>query len=105
MYSTCIVWLAFIPIFFGANHDYQVSFKAVVLLLLLAFVCGKNKTNCRFQNNFRALSLKTYYHQKPSFSILLELVIALQGTLTPLGHNLAGNYPVENFKNLYLPKL
>ena len=23
MYSTCIVWLAFIPIFFGANHDYQ----------------------------------------------------------------------------------
>ena len=24
MYSTCIVWLAFIPIFFGTNHDYQV---------------------------------------------------------------------------------
>lgn len=26
MYSTCIVWLAFIPIFFGTNHDYTVSF-------------------------------------------------------------------------------
>jgi metabotropic glutamate receptor 6/7/8 len=26
MYSTCIVWLAFIPIFFGANHDYQGGF-------------------------------------------------------------------------------
>ena len=25
MYSTCIVWLAFIPIFFGTHHDYQVS--------------------------------------------------------------------------------
>ena len=25
MYSTCIVWLAFIPIFFGTNHDYQVK--------------------------------------------------------------------------------
>ena len=25
MYSTCIVWLAFIPIFFGTNHDYTVS--------------------------------------------------------------------------------
>ena len=25
MYSTCIVWIAFIPIFFGTNHDYQVS--------------------------------------------------------------------------------
>ena len=24
MYSTCIVWLAFIPIFFGTNHDYTV---------------------------------------------------------------------------------
>ena len=26
MYSTCIVWLAFIPIFFGTNHDYTVGF-------------------------------------------------------------------------------
>ena len=25
MYSTCIVWLAFIPIFFGTNHDYTVD--------------------------------------------------------------------------------
>ena len=25
MYSTCIVWMAFIPIFFGTNHDYTVS--------------------------------------------------------------------------------
>lgn len=25
MYSTCIVWLAFIPIYFGANHDFKVS--------------------------------------------------------------------------------
>lgn len=27
MYSTCIVWLAFIPIFFGTNHDYTVRRK------------------------------------------------------------------------------
>ena len=25
MYSTCIVWMAFIPIFFGTNHDYTVG--------------------------------------------------------------------------------
>lgn len=25
MYSTCIVWLAFIPIYFGANQDFKVS--------------------------------------------------------------------------------
>lgn len=25
MYSTCIVWLAFVPIYFGTNNDYKVS--------------------------------------------------------------------------------
>ncbi len=25
MYSTCIIWLAFIPIFFGTRNDYEVS--------------------------------------------------------------------------------
>ena len=29
MYSTCIVWMAFIPIFFGTNHDYTVSQDSV----------------------------------------------------------------------------
>ena len=27
MYSTCIVWLAFIPIYFGTNNDFKVSHK------------------------------------------------------------------------------
>lgn len=27
MYSTCIVWLAFVPIYFGTNNDYKVSQK------------------------------------------------------------------------------
>jgi len=31
MYSTCIVWLAFIPIFFGTNHDYQVQISSLVM--------------------------------------------------------------------------
>ena len=34
MYSTCIVWLAFIPIFFGTHHDYQVSINASLSFLL-----------------------------------------------------------------------
>ena len=25
MYSTCIVWLAFVPIYFGTNNDYKVN--------------------------------------------------------------------------------
>ena len=28
MYSTCIVWLAFIPIYFGTNNDYKVSWHS-----------------------------------------------------------------------------
>lgn len=27
MYSTCIVWLAFLPIYFGTNNDYRVKPK------------------------------------------------------------------------------
>jgi hypothetical protein len=30
MYSTCIIWLAFVPIFFGTNHDYQVRWKMIL---------------------------------------------------------------------------
>lgn len=26
MYSTCIVWLAFVPIYFGTTHNFRVSF-------------------------------------------------------------------------------
>ena len=30
MYSTCIVWLAFVPIYFGTNNDYKVSHKLLL---------------------------------------------------------------------------
>ncbi|XP_023336258.1 metabotropic glutamate receptor 6 isoform X2 [Eurytemora carolleeae] len=36
MYSTCIVWLAFIPIFFGANHDYQVQICSLCMCVCLS---------------------------------------------------------------------
>lgn len=36
MYSTCIVWLAFIPIYFGANND----FKVRIHFLLKNILCG-----------------------------------------------------------------
>ena len=31
MYSTCIVWLAFVPIYFGINNDYKVTPKPIYL--------------------------------------------------------------------------
>lgn len=36
MYSTCIVWLAFIPIFFGTNHDYQVQISSLVMCVTVS---------------------------------------------------------------------
>lgn len=33
MYSTCIVWLAFIPIYFGTNNDFKVTFTSYYLSL------------------------------------------------------------------------
>lgn len=35
MYSTCIVWLAFVPIYFGTNNDYKVSVKTSEWMCLL----------------------------------------------------------------------
>ncbi|XP_071082339.1 metabotropic glutamate receptor 8-like [Haliotis cracherodii] len=31
MYSTCIVWLAFIPIYFGANHDFKIEVTSLCM--------------------------------------------------------------------------
>jgi len=36
MYSTCIVWLAFIPIFFGTHHDYQVQLSSLCMCVTVS---------------------------------------------------------------------
>lgn len=41
MYSTCIVWLAFLPIYFGTNNDYKVIDKInkmTIILIKLKFL-------------------------------------------------------------------
>lgn len=32
MYSTCIVWLAFLPIYFGTNNDYKVKLFSLIFI-------------------------------------------------------------------------
>ncbi|KAK3604446.1 hypothetical protein CHS0354_031751 [Potamilus streckersoni] len=43
MYSTCIVWLAFIPIYFGANHDFKIETTSLCMCVSIsasvALVC------------------------------------------------------------------
>ncbi|XP_046405665.1 metabotropic glutamate receptor 6 [Ischnura elegans] len=33
MYSTCIVWLAFIPIYFGTNNDYKIQISSMCMCI------------------------------------------------------------------------
>jgi len=33
MYSTCIVWLSFIPIYFGTNNDYKIQSSSICMCL------------------------------------------------------------------------
>ncbi|GAB6033504.1 Metabotropic glutamate receptor 8 [Chamberlinius hualienensis] len=43
MYSTCIVWLAFIPIYFGTHNDYRIQIASICMCLSIsatvALVC------------------------------------------------------------------
>ncbi|XP_023327303.1 metabotropic glutamate receptor 8 [Eurytemora carolleeae] len=36
MYSTCIIWLAFVPIFFGTNNDYQVQISSLCMCVTVS---------------------------------------------------------------------
>lgn len=36
MYSTCIVWLAFIPIYFGTNNDYKIQIASICMCISIS---------------------------------------------------------------------
>ncbi|KAL8605714.1 hypothetical protein ACOMHN_059783 [Nucella lapillus] len=36
MYSTCIVWSAFIPIYFGANHDFRIEVTSLCMCVAIS---------------------------------------------------------------------
>ncbi|XP_031639120.1 metabotropic glutamate receptor 2-like, partial [Contarinia nasturtii] len=36
MYSTCIVWLAFLPIYFGTNNDYKIQVSSICMCLSIS---------------------------------------------------------------------
>uniref|UniRef100_A0A1B0DIM6 G-protein coupled receptors family 3 profile domain-containing protein n=1 Tax=Phlebotomus papatasi TaxID=29031 RepID=A0A1B0DIM6_PHLPP len=36
MYSTCIVWLAFLPIYFGTNNDYKIQISSMCMCLSIS---------------------------------------------------------------------
>lgn len=41
MYSTCIVWLAFVPIYFGSNNDYKVCVSIACRILRSASLTAR----------------------------------------------------------------
>lgn len=68
MYSTCIVWLAFLPIYFGTNNDYKVINLA------------KPENKFKQSNNF----IEFYYFQIQVSSICMCLMISATVSLTCL---------------------
>lgn len=52
MYSTCIVWLAFVPIYFSTNNDYRVI---IFLTPLLKFNKLPLKIDCLTDSNVMPL--------------------------------------------------
>lgn len=45
MYSTCIVWLAFLPIYFGTNNDYKVTYSLYAHFMFIFSILTKNRAN------------------------------------------------------------
>lgn len=43
MYSTCIVWLAFLPIYFGTNNDYKVNLFMVVFFYSCSYTSSRSR--------------------------------------------------------------
>ncbi|TNN59073.1 Metabotropic glutamate receptor 5 [Liparis tanakae] len=78
MYTTCIIWLAFVPIYFGSNYKiitmcFSVSLSATVALCCM-FVPKVRHGNTNSQNHNEILIFKLFFFHFQDHSILLLFV-------------------------------
>ena len=67
MYSTCIVWMAFIPIFFGTNHDYTVeSIHNTGPLTNFLLTKLFSQENQRLRGDFNVRGIRLFYTSSDS---------------------------------------
>uniref|UniRef100_A0A336MIS6 CSON002162 protein n=1 Tax=Culicoides sonorensis TaxID=179676 RepID=A0A336MIS6_CULSO len=62
MYSTCIVWLAFIPIYFGTNNDYKIQISSLCMCLNIS---ASVELGCLFLPKVYLVIFQPYKNVRP----------------------------------------
>ncbi|XP_014206489.1 metabotropic glutamate receptor 7-like [Copidosoma floridanum] len=63
MYSTCIVWLAFIPIYFGTNNDYKVQIASMCMCINISATVA---LGCLFTPKVYIVLFQPYKNVRPN---------------------------------------
>ncbi|XP_046428261.1 metabotropic glutamate receptor 7-like [Neodiprion fabricii] len=62
MYSTCIVWLAFIPIYFGTNNDYKIQIASMCMCINISATVA---LGCLFTPKVYIVLFQPYKNVRP----------------------------------------
>ncbi|XP_076644174.1 metabotropic glutamate receptor 8 [Halictus rubicundus] len=65
MYSTCIVWLAFVPIYFGSNNDYKVQIASMCMCINIS---ASVALGCLFTPKVYLVLFQPYKNVRPGHS-------------------------------------
>ncbi|KZC12066.1 Metabotropic glutamate receptor 8 [Dufourea novaeangliae] len=65
MYSTCIVWLAFVPIYFGSNNDYKVQIASMCMCINIS---ASVALGCLFTPKVHLVLFQPYKNVRPGQS-------------------------------------
>ncbi|XP_017757027.1 PREDICTED: metabotropic glutamate receptor 7-like, partial [Eufriesea mexicana] len=69
MYSTCIVWLAFVPIYFGSNNDYKVQIASMCMCINIS---ASVALGCLFTPKVYLVLFQPYKNVRPANVVALQ---------------------------------
>ncbi|XP_076625936.1 metabotropic glutamate receptor 8 [Colletes latitarsis] len=76
MYSTCIVWLAFVPIYFGSNNDYKVQIASMCMCINIS---ASVALGCLFTPKVYLVLFQPYKNVRPGHANTSVLQISNRG--------------------------
>ncbi|XP_011868567.1 PREDICTED: metabotropic glutamate receptor-like [Vollenhovia emeryi] len=74
MYSTCIVWLAFVPIYFGTNNDYKVQIASMCMCINIS---ASVALGCLFTPKVYLVLFQPYKNVRPGHPNVCTLLVLL----------------------------
>ncbi|XP_006619708.1 metabotropic glutamate receptor 7-like isoform X1 [Apis dorsata] len=77
MYSTCIVWLAFVPIYFGSNNDYKVQIASMCMCINIS---ASVALGCLFTPKVYLVLFQPYKNVRPGHTNTSALQSGNRGT-------------------------